>query len=171
MTIFKGKVWKFGDNINTDLMMPGSQFLQPGISEKEAARHCMSANRPGWAEQVEEGDIVIAGHNWGCGSSRPAARMFKALGIGIIVADSMSRLFFRNAVNIGFPVLICPGCSEAFNEGDQANVNMETGEVENLTTNIALQGEALPSDSPPAQIFRAGGLKKLFQKELAEKKV
>jgi 3-isopropylmalate/(R)-2-methylmalate dehydratase small subunit len=168
--VYKGKVWKFGSNINTDLMMPGTLFLQPGVSDEEAAKHCMAANRPGWAEQVKEGDIIIAGGNWGCGSSRPAARMFKALGIGVIVADSMSRLFFRNAVNIAMPVLICPGCSEIFSEGDQACVNLDTGEVRNLTTNKTLQGEALPADSPPAQIFRAGGLKNLFQQESGRKK-
>jgi len=164
--VFQGRVWKFGDNINTDLMMPGSEVLsQPGISDKEAARHCMAANRPGWAGQVQEGNMIIAGRNWGCGSSRPAARLFKALGIGVIVADSMSRLFFRNAINIGLPVMICPGCSEAFNEGDQARVDLDTGQVSNLTTGRSLRGEALAVDSPPAQILRAGGLKKLMQKD------
>ncbi|MBU1206702.1 MAG: 3-isopropylmalate dehydratase [Proteobacteria bacterium] len=167
--MFTGRVWMFGDNINTDLMMPGSQVLsQPGISDKEAARYCMSANRPGWAEQVKEGDIIIAGRNWGCGSSRPAARLFKALGIGVILADSMSRLFFRNSVNIGLPVLICAACSAAFEEGDQARVDMETGKVTNLTKGKTIQGEALAADSPPAQILKAGGLRKLLQKELAE---
>ena len=167
--IIEGKIWKFGNNINTDLMMPGSSVLsQPGISDKEAARYCMSANRPGWAEQVKEGDIVIAGNNWGCGSSRPAARLLKAMGIGVIVADSMSRLFFRNAVNIGLPVLICNGCSDSFQEGDRAQVDMESGKVTNLTRGKTLQGEALPADSPPAQILRAGGLKKLLQDDLAD---
>jgi len=169
--IFEGKVWKFGSNINTDLMMPGSSVLsQPGISDKEAARYCMSANRPGWAEQVKGEDVIIAGNNWGCGSSRPAARLLRALGIGVIVADSMSRLFFRNAVNIGMPVLICSGCSESFKEGDRARVDMETGKVTNLTSGKTLQGEALPVDSPPAQILRAGGLKKLLQEDLAGKR-
>ena len=106
--IFESKVWKFVNTINTELMMQGAEILaNPGISDEEAARYCMQANRPGWAKQVQKGDIVIAGRNWGCGSSRPAARLFKALGITVIVADSMSRLFFRNAVNIGLPILIC----------------------------------------------------------------
>ncbi len=167
--VFEGRVWKFGDAINTDLMMPGSEVLaQPGISDKEAAKHCMSANRPGWAVQVQEGDIIIAGRNWGCGSSRPAARLFKALGISVIVADSMSRLFFRNAINIGLPVLICPGCSAAFAEGDRARIDISSGEVRNLTSGLVLQGEALPEDSPPAQILRAGGLKNLMQMEKGE---
>ncbi len=169
--IFEGKVWKFGDSINTDLMMPGTEVLaRPGLSDVEVARYCMSANRPGWASQVGKGDIIIAGRNWGCGSSRPAARLFKTLGISIIVADSMSRLFFRNAVNIGMPVLICEGVSEAFDEGDLAKVNLATGEVTNLTKGITLKGEALPADSPPAQILKAGGLDAFMQQELAQSK-
>lgn len=164
--VFEGRVWKFGENINTDLMMPGSEVLaRPGISDQEAARYCMSANRPGWAEQVRKGDIIIAGRNFGCGSSRPAARLLKALGIGVIVGDSMSRLFFRNAVNIGLPVLICEGCSQLFQEGEEARVDMETGEVTNLASGKSLKGEALPVDSPPAQILRAGGLKNLMKQQ------
>lgn len=164
---FEGKVWKFGDNISTDFMMPGPQVLaQPGISDQDAARHCMATNRPDWAGQVKPGDVILAGRNWGCGSSRPAARLLKALGIGGIVADSMSRLFFRNAVNIGLPVLSCPGCSGSFREGDQVRVDMETGVVTNLTQGETLRGEALPVESPPAQILRAGGLQKLLQEEL-----
>jgi 3-isopropylmalate/(R)-2-methylmalate dehydratase small subunit len=166
--IFEGRVWKFGDNISTDLMMPGDEVLtKPGLSEKEAASYCMHANRPDWAPQVKEGDIIVAGHNWGCGSSRPAARIFKTLGISVIVADSMSRLFFRNAVNIAMPVFICPGVSKAFDEGDLARVNLETGEVTNLTKGITLKGEALPADSPPAQILKAGGLEAFMRQEEA----
>jgi 3-isopropylmalate/(R)-2-methylmalate dehydratase small subunit len=166
--IFEGKVWKFGDSISTDLMMPGSEILtRPGISDEEAAKFCMHANRPGWAKQVQKGDIVVGGRNWGCGSSRPAARLFKALGIGVIVADSMARIFFRNAVNIGMAVLVCNGVSEAFEEGDQALVNLETGEVSNLSKGLKLQGEALPMDSPPMQILRAGGLDAFMREEEA----
>lgn len=167
--IFEGKVWKFGDSISTDLMMPGSDILaRSGISEKEAARYCMHANRPDWAAQVQKGDIVIGGRNWGCGSSRSAARLFKALGISVIVTDSMSRLFFRNAVNIGLPVLICSGVSRAFEEGDQAQVSIETGEVSNLSKRATLQGEALPSDSPPMQILKAGGLDPFMRQQMEE---
>ncbi|MBP1707759.1 MAG: 3-isopropylmalate dehydratase [Chloroflexi bacterium] len=76
--LFEARVWKFGDNINTDLMMPGNAVLtRPHLTDQEAARYCMSATRPDWASQVQKGDIIIAGNNWGCGSSRPAARLFK----------------------------------------------------------------------------------------------
>jgi 3-isopropylmalate/(R)-2-methylmalate dehydratase small subunit len=169
--IFEGKVWKFGDNVNTDLMMPGQDVVaKPGISDEEAARHCMSAIRPDWASQVQKGDIIVAGHNWGCGSSRPAARLFKVLGIGVIVADSMSRIFFRNVVNTGLPALICSGVSKIFDEGDTAKVNIETGEVTNLTKGVMLQGEALPPDSPPFQILKVGGLMPFMRQESAERK-
>lgn len=167
--IFKGIVCKFGDNISTDLMMPGSKLQsQSGISEQEAARQCMSATRPGWALKVPKGCIIIAGRNWGCGSSRPAPRFFKALNISVIVADSMSRLFFRNAVNIGLPVLICKGVSEIFDEGNMAKINIETGEVTNLTKGVTLQGENLSPDSPPAQILKAGGLSAFMRQELGQ---
>lgn len=164
--IFEGKVWKFGDNINTDLMMPASSVLvRQDISNEEAALYCMSANRPDWAPKVQKGDIIVAGQNWGCGSSRPAARLLKTLGISVIVANSMSRLFFRNAVNVGLPVLICKGVSETFDEGESVRVNIETGEVSNLAKGKMLQGESLPADSPPMQILKAGGLDSFMRQE------
>jgi 3-isopropylmalate/(R)-2-methylmalate dehydratase small subunit len=167
--IFEGKVAKFGDNISTDLMMPAGAMVKTGMTDREKAGYCLHSCRPGWAQTVPEGTIIIAGRNWGCGSSRPAPRFFLALKTGIIVAESMSRLFFRNAVNAGLPVLICKGVSEAFDEGDTARVNMETGEVTNLTKGITLQGENLAPDSPPAQILKAGGLANFMRQELGMK--
>ena len=167
--IFEGKVWKFGDNISTDLMMPGAQVeAKVGMTNEEASQYCMYANRPGWAAQVKPGDIIIGGRNWGCGSSRPAGRLIKALKISVVVADSMSRLFFRNSINLGLPVMLCEGVSAAFNEGDKASVNLETGEIKNLTTGKVLHGEALPADSPPMQILQAGGLKNLMKQPQAK---
>lgn len=166
--IFEGRVWKFGDNIDTDLMMPGQESLaRPGTSNEEIARFCMSAIRPDWASQVEKGDIIIAGRNWGCGSSRPAARLFKALGIAFIAADSMARIFFRNAINVGLPVMICGGVSALFEEGEVARIHMEKGEVINLTRGTTVCGEALPPDSPPFQILNAGGLIAFMEKPTA----
>jgi len=164
--IVRGRVWKFDDNISTDLMMPGFARTQ-GMSERELARYCMYSNRPGWSDQVKEGDIIVAGRNWGCGSSRPAPRMFKVLAVGGVIADSISRLFFRNAVNIGFPVLICPGVSASVEEGEEVEVNFETGEVRNLIRGTVLQGEAIPADSPPYQILKAGGLEPLLRQTVA----
>ena len=157
--IYTGKVWKFGNNISTDLMMPGAAVLaKPGIEDTEAAKFCMVANRPGWAKQVQPGDIIVAGSNFGCGSSRPAPRLLRALGISVVVANSVARLFFRNSIHLGFPILICPNVNETFEEGDTAEINVQTGTVKNLTNSLLLQGEALPKDSPPYQILEAGGL-------------
>ncbi|MFQ5849703.1 MAG: 3-isopropylmalate dehydratase [Candidatus Binatia bacterium] len=167
--LFKGKVWRFGDNISTDLIMPGLVYSKMA-SDQEIAKYCMYANRPGWAGQVGLGDIVVARRNFGCGSSRPAPRMLKTLGISVVVAESMSRLFFRNSVNVGFPVLICPRVHDAFEEGDLAEVNAETGEVKNLTRGTVLMGEALSSSTPPYQILRAGGLEPLLREVVAKLK-
>ena len=163
---FQGKVWTFDDNVSTDLMMPG--LVRSRImSFEDMAPYCMHANRPDWAAQVQTGDIIVAGRNFGCGSSRPAARILQALGISVVVADSLSRLFFRNSVNVGFPVLICPGVSAAFQESHLATVDLETGLVTNLTTGTTLQGEALPSDSPPYQLLKAGGLDPFLKEQVA----
>ncbi|MBN2061467.1 MAG: 3-isopropylmalate dehydratase [Deltaproteobacteria bacterium] len=162
----KGKIWKFGDNISTDLMMPA--FLidrDADINKEERARYCMFSNRPGWAAQVKPEDMIVAGKNFGCGSSRPAAAQLKTLGISIVVAESMSRIFFRNAINLGFPVLICKGILNAFKEGDMAEVEMTSGIIKNLSTGKSLQGETLPADSPPMQVLRAGGILSLLEKK------
>jgi 3-isopropylmalate/(R)-2-methylmalate dehydratase small subunit len=155
--VFEGRVWKFGDNISTDLIMPG-KISPPQISDPEVSKYCMSANRPGWVSQVRKGDIIVAGKNFGCGSSRPAARLLKEIGISLILADSVSRLFFRNAICVAQPVLMCQGVSGIFNEGDRAQVEIETGRITNLTTKVTLYGEPLPPGSPPLQILQAGGL-------------
>ena len=167
----KGKIWKFGDNISTDLMMPA--FLMDkdaDITIEERAKYCMFSNRPDWAEQVRPGDIIIAGRNFGCGSSRPAAIQLKTLGISIVAAESMSRIFFRNAINLGIPVLVCEGLTNAFREGDIAEVEMTSGIVKNCTTGENLQGEILYEDSPPMQILKAGGIMQLLEKESLKKK-
>ena len=164
--VCQARVWKFGDNLSTDLMMPG-MIRSKMLGDKEMAMYCMHANRPGWAEQVQQGDIIVAGRNFGCGSSRPVPRLLKALGISTVVAESMSRLFFRNSVNLGFLVLICPGIHAAFQEGEVAQVNVETGEVMNVTQGTRLQGEALSPDTPPYQILKAGGLDPLLKEVVA----
>lgn len=164
---FEGKVWKFGDNISTDLIMP-ADVTWGHVRGEDRLKYCMRANRPGWAEQVGRGDIVVAGKNFGCGSSRPAARMLRDLGISCVVAESVSRLFMRNSVNIGFPSLICPGITSLVEEGDQLYVNVDTGEVRNLRTGATLTAEGFPEGSPPYEILRAGGLQPLLRKMLEE---
>lgn len=163
----RGKVWKFGDNISTDLLMPGfAAMSRPDMSLEEAARFCMYANRPGWAGQVRSGDILIGGKNFGCGSSRPGSRILKALGIGIVIAESISRIFFRNSINLGLPVMVCPGIQQFVREGEEIEADLTSGLIRNLSTGEVLQGEPLPQGSPPLKILEAGGITPMLKQQL-----
>ena len=168
-TIFTGRVWKFGDNVATDLMMPGHIVLARKLSDEDAAPYCFSSNRPGWVDEVQPGDIIVAGRNFGCGSSRNGARMLQLNGIAAVVAESTSRIFMRSSVNIGMPTLWCAGVSDAFEEGDEAEVNLLTGETKNLTKGFALQAEPWPEGSPPMQILEAGGLLPFIKNMMKER--
>lgn len=168
--IFKGRVWKFGDNISTDLMMPGFIYRQrPDMTFKELAKYAMYSNRPGWAEQVIPGDIIVGGNNFGCGSSRLSAGPLKALGISCVLAESIARIFFRNSISMGLPIITAPGITSICNEGDILNVNIENGEINNLTKIKTIKGEPMPEDSPPMQILKAGGIIALLENEYLKK--
>jgi 3-isopropylmalate/(R)-2-methylmalate dehydratase small subunit len=136
-----GRVWKFGDNINTDLMLPGHAAQLPAA---EQARLVFQANRPGWADTVEKGDIIVGGKSFGLGSSRPAARSLRNLGIGCVVAESLARLFFRNCVNWGLVALECPGVHAAFDEGHVMEVSIAHWTVRNRATGALLQAKPVP---------------------------
>lgn len=155
-----GRVWKFGDDINTDLMQPAIAFRLPF---EEQLKLVFSANRPGWVEQVKPDDIIIGGRNFGTGSSRPGAALLKGLGIGCLVAHSINGLFLRNCVNHGLPALECLGVYQAFEEGDVAAIDLEAGTVRNLRTDQVLQGVQLPESL--LKIVRAGGNIALLEKE------
>jgi len=148
-----GRVWTFGDNINTDLMLPG--HVHSG-SEAEQARAVFSANRPGWVDQVQRGDFIIGGRNYGMGSSRPAARSVRNCGIACLIADSINGLFFRNSVNFGLLALECPGVSAAFEEGQTAEVSIADFTVTNRTTGKVLK--ALPIPENLLALMRGGGI-------------
>ncbi len=158
--LIKGRVWKFGDNIDTDQMMPQSTFKLP---VEEQARSVFKTIRPGWADQVKQGEIILAGKNFGLGSSRPAARVFRFLGIEAIVAESMNGLFFRNCINYGLLALNVPGVSEHFQEGEVAEVDPRTGMIKNLNTGVSLRGPVLPEML--IGIVQAGGMIELLRKE------
>ena len=157
---FKARVWKVGDNINTDLILPNRAFY---LTPEEQVSYVFSANRPGWAEQVQKGDILIGGRNFGMGSSRPAARSLKNLGLACLVAPYINGLFFRNAVNFAFPALECPGVDEAFDEGDIAEIEFVEGRVHNVTKGTTLVAKPLPA--PLLAIVNAGGIYPLLEKE------
>jgi 3-isopropylmalate/(R)-2-methylmalate dehydratase small subunit len=157
---FKARVWKVGDNINTDLILPITAFY---LTPEEQVSYVFSANRPGWVKQVQKGDILIGGKNFGMGSSRPAARSLKNLGLSCLVAPYINGLFFRNAVNFAFPALECPGVDEAFDEGDMAEVDVIAARVRNLSKGIELAAKPLPA--PLLAIVNAGGIYPLLEKE------
>ena len=165
--IIQGRVWKFGDNISTDLIMPGFAALSsPDMTPEESARYCMYSNRPGWAEQVRPGDIIIARRNFGCGSSRPGSRILKTLGISLVIAESISRIFFRNSINLGLPVMTCTGIYDAIREGDEIEVHLSSGKIISKITGQTITGEPLPEGSPPREILAAGGLIPLLEQEI-----
>ncbi len=151
--ILKGRIWKFGDDINTDLMVPGFAIGKP---EEELPQYCFSANRPGWVDIVEKGDIIVGGKNFGIGSSRPAGKVLKDLGIACVLAESINGLFVRISVNYGFPVLPCTGIFEAFQEGDVAEVNFKQGIITNQTSGMVLKTSPLPEML--LKIIDAGGI-------------
>lgn len=153
MATVVGRVWKFGDDINTDLVIPGFAIF---MAADEQPRHCFSANRPGWVDEVAEGDVLLAGRNFGVGSGRPIGEVFVRLGIKAVVAESFNGLGLRNCVNEGLPSLPCPGILDAFDEGDIAEVDAVTGVVRNLTSGVSITGNPLP----PAiqEIVEAGGV-------------
>ena len=155
-----GRLWKFGDDINTDLMLPGPLLT---ASEEEQRRAVFSANRPGWVDQVQPGDILIGGRNFGTGSSRPAARSLRNLGLGALVAESINGLFFRNAVSFGFLALECAGIHAAFEEGQTAEIALDSWTVHNRTTDAVLQASPVPEQL--LSLMTSGGIYPLLEKQ------
>jgi 3-isopropylmalate/(R)-2-methylmalate dehydratase small subunit len=155
-----GKVWKFGDDINTDLMLPGSVMLK---NEPEQARAVFSANRPGWVDQMKPGDVIVGGRNYGMGSNRPAARSLRNIGVGFLLADSINGLFFRNCVNYGLLAFECPGVAAAFEEGDEAQLDLDAWTVRNQRTGAALTPLRFPDRL--LKLMRGGGIFPLLEAE------
>ncbi|MGC9521545.1 MAG: 3-isopropylmalate dehydratase small subunit [Anaerolineae bacterium] len=153
--ILQGSVWKYGDNIDTDVIIP-ARYLNMSTPE-ELARHCMEDIDPEFAGQVRKGDIIVGGENFGCGSSREHAPLaLKGAGVSCIIAESFARIFYRNAINIGLPILVCPEAARAARTGDHLTVNLETGCITHLES-----GETYTTPPfPPAimGIIEAGGL-------------
>jgi 3-isopropylmalate/(R)-2-methylmalate dehydratase small subunit len=133
--IITGRVWIFGDDINTDLMYPQICYRLP---EDERPKYTMSANRPGWANNVRNGDIIMAGNNFGVGSSRPAADNIKQLGVKVVIAKSFNGLFFRNAVNTGIYPIALEFDREFTREGDILKIDIGMGTIKNISKNDKL---------------------------------
>ncbi len=138
-----GKVYKYGDNVDTDVIIPARYLNAP--SPEELARHCMEDIDPDFASKVQPGDILVGGQNFGCGSSREHAPIaIRACGVRCVIAASFARIFYRNAINIGFPILECPEAAQAIQNGDTVTVDFDTGLIRDETTHQTFQAAAFP---------------------------
>ncbi len=163
----EGKIWKFGSDIDTDAIIP-ARYLN--LSDpKELAKHAMEDERPDFIKGIKNGDILIAAKNFGCGSSREHAPLaLKAAGISCIIAKSFARIFYRNGLNLGLPLLESSEASEGIQDGDQVRVNLDTGEITNLTQDKEFS--AIPIPAFMQELIMDGGLIPHLQKKRAKKK-
>lgn len=139
-----GKAFIYGDHIDTDVIIP-ARYLNTS-SAQELAQHCMEDIDSTFSERVEEGDVIVAGENFGCGSSREHAPLsIKASGVKCVIAKSFARIFFRNAFNIGMPIMICPDAVSEAENGDIMDVDFESGKIVNVTKQMTFQAQPLPA--------------------------
>jgi 3-isopropylmalate/(R)-2-methylmalate dehydratase small subunit len=139
----KGKVFKYGDNVDTDVIIP-ARYLNTSDA-KELAEHCMEDIDVDFVKNVKDGDIIVANKNFGCGSSREHAPLaIKTVGVSCVIASTFARIFYRNSINIGLPILECDEAVKSIDAGDELEVDFLTGLIKNLTKNQQYQGEAFP---------------------------
>ena len=141
--MIRGKAHRYGDNIDTDVIIPARYLNAP--DPEELARHCMEDIDKDFVSRVRKGDVMVGGWNFGCGSSREHAPVaIEASGISCVIAASFARIFYRNAINIGLPIVECPEAAKGIDAGDQVEVNFDTGVITNLTKGTTFQGQAFP---------------------------
>ena len=139
----KGTVHKFGDNVDTDVIIP-ARYLNSS-DPAELATHCMEDIDPNFIHQVQKGDIIVADKNFGCGSSREHAPIaIKAAGVSCVIAETFARIFYRNAINIGLPIIECPEASKGIESGDEVEIDFDSGMIYNKTKGTSFQGQAFP---------------------------
>jgi 3-isopropylmalate/(R)-2-methylmalate dehydratase small subunit len=151
--IIEGRAWVIGDSVDTDNMYPGFAMKLP---IEEAARHIFYELRPGWSDQVQAGDIVVAGKNFGIGSSRPVAQLFKQLGVVALVAEEFNSLFLRNSINFGLPAVTIPGVTTVINDQDHVMLDVRRATIEKPADGTKLSGTPLPEFV--LEILSGGGL-------------
>ena len=150
-----GTVFKYGDNVDTDVIIP-ARYLN-SFDAKELASHAMVDIDPTFTKRVKEGDIIVARKNFGCGSSREHAPLaLKSAGVACVIADSFARIFYRNAINIGFAIMECPEAAAAINDGDEVKVDYITGTITDVTTGQTFQAQPFPEFMQ--KIINVGGL-------------
>ena len=156
----QGKVFKYPDNVDTDVIIP-ARYLNTANAQ-ELAKHCMEDIDTEYVKQVQPGDIMVAGWNFGCGSSREHAPLvIKTCGTGCVIAKSFARIFYRNAINIGMPILECEQAAEEIQPGDQVAVDFDTGIIRNITAGKTYQAEPFPDFIQ--NIIKKGGLLASFK--------
>ena len=159
-----GKAHKYGDHIDTDQIIP-AQYLVTTVP-KELALHCMETPDPDFVKRVKDGDVIIAGINFGCGSSREHAPIaITGAGVSCVIAKSFARIFFRNAINLGLPVLESPEAADAIEQGDEIDVDLAKGTIRNLTTEQVFK--AKPFEPFMMEIIKAGGLVEYTKRRMA----
>ena len=158
----KGRAWKFGDHIDTDVIIP-YRYKARTLDPKELGMHCMEGVGPEFPAKISEGDVIVAGRNFGCGSSREQAPLaIMGCGISAVIAASFARIFYRNAVNLGLPIFESVEASKSINQGDTIEISLEEGTIEDLTT-----GQRFRALKPPPfllELLREGGLVKYYRK-------
>ena len=151
----KGKAWKFGDDVNTDAIIP-ARYLNT-IDPDELAAHCMENADPEFAKKVQPGDIIVGGANFGCGSSREHAPIaIKGAGVSCVIARTFARIFFRNCINTGLPILACPEAADEIRAGDEIEIDLAGGRIKDLTQGRDYTTEPFPKEMQ--DIIAAGGL-------------
>ena len=150
-----GKVFKFGDNVDTDVIIP-ARYLNSS-DPKELAQHCMEDIDADFVKKVSTGDLIVATKNFGCGSSREHAPLaIKAAGVSCVIAETFARIFYRNAINIGLPIIECPEAAKDIADGDEVEVDFDSGRITNKTKGTTYQGQAFPPFMQ--KIIDCGGL-------------
>ncbi|WP_027338798.1 3-isopropylmalate dehydratase small subunit [Halonatronum saccharophilum] len=159
----KGKVWKYGSDVDTDVIIP-ARYLNTSVP-KELAKHCMEDIDENFVDNVNDGDLIVAEDNFGCGSSREHAPLaIKAAGVSCVIANSFARIFYRNSINIGLPILECPEAVAGIETGDEVEVDVDSGVIKNLTKGQEYQAAAFPEFMQ--ELIDAGGLVNYVKKKV-----
>jgi len=168
MSLLKGRVYKFGDDINTDVIYPG-KYLSITTDREEMAKHCFEFVYPEFMKKAKKGDIIVAGKNFGCGSSREqAATCLKYFGISAVIAESFARIFYRNAINLGLPVVTASNITKKIEEGEEIEVDLQKGKIVKLKTSEVIEADRLPEFI--LKIIDEGGLIPYLRKKLGIEK-
>jgi 3-isopropylmalate/(R)-2-methylmalate dehydratase small subunit len=169
--VLRGRAWKFGNNVDTDQIIPAKYAIH-SLDEKKLGQHAMEGvpgNEDGWSQRIASGDIIVGGSNFGCGSSREIAPIaIRGAGIACVIADSYARIFFRNSINLGYPILQSPAAAEAIEAGDELEVDLEEGVIRNFTKGDEYRAEAFPEFM--TELMQMGGLVPWVRRRLEEQR-